>query len=136
MQTNDEGENMTIRKINPDTIAAPGGSYTHGIAVTATETLYISGQVGVDANGVIPPDLAAQSELCWRNLVEILKAADMAVENLVKVTVFLKEGVDFATVAAARGRYFGDHRPTSTVVFVSGLVKPEWLVEVEAIAHR
>lgn len=126
-----------MRKINPETVAAPGGSYTHGIVAPAgSECLYISGQVGTDANGVVPSDLGAQSELCWKNLVEILKAADMTVENLTKVTVFLKEGLDFATVAAARGRYFGDHRPASTVVFISGLVKPEWLVEVEAIAHR
>jgi 2-iminobutanoate/2-iminopropanoate deaminase len=126
-----------MRKINPESIAAPGGSYTHGIVVSAAhECLYISGQVGTDANGCVPSDIAAQSENCWKNVVAILKASDMTVENLVKVTVYLKEGVDFATVAAARGRYFGDHRPTSTVIFVSGLVKPEWLVEVEAIAYR
>ena len=69
---------MQRRDINAADAPQPAGQYTQAVEViAATRTLYISGQVGVAADGSIPADAEAQSALAWRNLQMQLSAADM-----------------------------------------------------------
>ncbi len=110
-------------------------TYSPAIEVTgATRTLYISGQVGVDANGVIPAGITEQSQLVWENMLAVLAAAGMSVANIVKLTTFLTAADDFAAFVKVRSHVLGAHKPASTLLIVAGLAKPEWKVEVEAIA--
>jgi len=125
---------MQRRDINAADAPAPAGQYTQAVEVTAaTRTLYISGQVGVAADGSIPSDAEAQIALAWRNLQAQLRAAGMGLENLVKITTIVPDWADLTAVRAGRASVLGEHRPASTLI-VGGLSNPAWKVEVEAIA--
>lgn len=125
------------RFFNPTDVAAPLGAYSHAaLSEGGGRTLHVAGQVGVDPDGAIPPDVGAQSELVWRNLAEILKAAEMGIQDVVKVNAYLLSPDDLPAFGAVRSRWLGDHRPASTLVFVSALVKPELRVEVDLVAMK
>jgi len=126
---------MPIQPILPNPEADRALRYSPAIQVSgAARTLYISGQIGIDAAGVTSPDFTTQATQAWTNLAAVLKAADMTLRDLVKVTVFLTSHDYFAPFVAVRAKFLGDHKPASTLLIVSGLAGPEWLVEVEAIA--
>ncbi len=76
----------------------------------------------------------AQFDVALHNLDTCLKAAGAGPEHVVKVTVFLTDIDDRKRINPARQRYFGEHRPASTLVEVSALVLPELQVEIEAQA--
>jgi 2-iminobutanoate/2-iminopropanoate deaminase len=125
---------MHRRDTNAADAPAPAGQYTQAVEVTgATRTLYLSGQVGVAADGSIPEDAEAQCALAWRNLQAQLRAADMGIENLVKITTIVRNATDVASVRAGRAAVLGTHRPASTLI-IGGLSNPDWKVEVEGIA--
>ena len=125
---------MQRRDINAADAPAPAGQYTQAIEVTgATRTLYLSGQVGVAADGSIPETAEAQAALAWQNLQAQLRAAGMGIENLVKITTIVRDPSDVVAVRAGRATVLGTHRPASTLI-VGGLSNPAWKVEVEGIA--
>jgi 2-iminobutanoate/2-iminopropanoate deaminase len=125
---------MQRRDINAADAPAPAGQYTQAVEVTAaTRTLYLSGQVGVAADGSIPENAEAQSALAWQNLQAQLRAAGMGIENLVKITTIVCNPADIAAVRAGRASVLGAYRPASTLI-VGGLSNAAWKVEVEAIA--
>ncbi len=126
-----------MEAINPPDIVAPLGHYTHGILVPKEhEWLYIAGQVGVSPDGSVPESFEEQARLCWQNLVAVLRAGGMGVENLVKTTVLLVDAADLPAFGAARSAVLGSHKPASTVFIVSDLARREWRVEIEAVAAR
>jgi enamine deaminase RidA (YjgF/YER057c/UK114 family) len=125
------------RKLNPSTIAPPGGRYTHAIEVPpGARWLVVSGQVGVAPDGSTPGDIGGQTENCFRNIGAILESAGMSLADVVKITVFLTREDDIAGFRAARDRMIVEARPASTLVVVSQLVRPEWRVEIEALAAK
>jgi 2-iminobutanoate/2-iminopropanoate deaminase len=128
---------MAVNMINPAVMGGAPASYTNGMkAVGAAETLYISGQIGIDAKGVASPDFAVQARQAWSNIEAILAEAGMTLSNIVKTTIFLVDRADYAAFADVRKAVLKDHKPASTLVYVSGLVKTEWKVEIEAIAVK
>jgi len=123
--------------LNPATIAPPVGLYSQGmVAPTQGRWLHIAGQVGLRPDGSVPPDFASQAEVAWQNVLAVLAAADMAPSDLVKLTTYLTDASHLPQFAPVRSRYLGDARPASTLVVVQALARPEWLVEVEAVAWR
>ena len=119
----------------PDTVAAPYGPYSHAVEVPGgSRLLYISGEVGVQPDGVVPEGIEAQAEALWKNLIAILEDAGMGIGDLVKITTFLVNVEDAAAAGAARAKYFGDARPASATVIVKALLQPSWLIEIEAVA--
>lgn len=124
-----------MRRLNPPELGPPLGAYSHAIEVRAgARLLHVSGQVGVDAYGRCPADIHEQSEIVWSNLSTLLRAADMSMEHIVKLSSFVVGRENFAAYAAVRARHLGEVRPASTSLIVDALVRPEWLVEVELIA--
>ena len=124
-----------MKKLNPESIAAPISVYTHAIEMPASARwLHISGQIGMTPDGQIAQGIEAQSEVAWQNLIAILESADMGLENLVKVTAFLVDEADVPAYGAVRTRAIGEARPASTLLIVKALASPDFLVEVEAIA--
>ena len=122
---------------NPPTIADPIGTYSHGVEVPPNARwLYIAGQIGMRKDGSVPPTVEAQTELAWQNIVAILAAAGMRVTDIVKMTQFLVNLEDFPKYAATRARFLAGHRPASTGLVIRSLVRPEYLVEVEAVAAK
>jgi enamine deaminase RidA (YjgF/YER057c/UK114 family) len=120
----------------PSTIAPPLSRYSHAAEAPASARwLYVSGQLGVKPDGKLADGLEAQMEQAWRNIFAILKAADMDGSTLVKVTGFMTGGsADVALYRDVRDRMLGGAKPASTLLIVAGLARPEYLVEIEAIA--
>ena len=110
----------------------PYSHYCHG--VRAGDRLWISGTVGITADGHIPDDVVDQFEIAMANLDGVLRAAGGEPHHVVKVQVFLTDIADRAKINPVRARYFGEHRPASTLVEVSALVDPRMKVEIEAEA--
>ena len=125
---------MTLKAHNPRT---PLANYSHGIEVPPNARwLHISGQVAVDKDGKTPERFEDQVQLVFDNLRAVLAQAGMSPKDLVKVNVYLLRPEDIPALRAARDAFQGDARPASTLVIVSRLVRPEWLVEIEAIAAQ
>lgn len=128
---------MTVNAINPASMGGAPAAYTNGMQVIGVlQTLYISGQIGIDATGACSSDFAAQTRQAWANVAAILKDAGMTLDNIVKTTIFLVDRADYPTFADIRKDVLKGHKPASTLVYVSGLVRPEWKVEIEAIAVK
>lgn len=126
-----------VQCINPSDIAPPVGAYSQGILTHgAGQSLHVAGQVGLHANGRPAEGFEAQAEAAWRNLVAVLAAAGMAIDDLVKVTTYLTDPAHVPLLGPVRARFLGEARPASTLVIVRALARPEWLVEVKAVAWR
>ena len=110
----------------------PYSHYCHG--VQADNRLWISGTVGITSDGRIPDDVVEQFEIAMTNLDGVLRAAGGEPRHVVKVQVFLTDIADRAKINPVRERWFGEHRPASTLVEVSALVDPRMRVEIEAEA--
>jgi enamine deaminase RidA (YjgF/YER057c/UK114 family) len=123
-----------VTRSNPPAVRAPTG-YTHAIQVAGDyRRLIISGQVGMAQDGTIPSTGEGQIAQALANLRAVLTANGMAVENIVKTTVFLTDRGLLAALRQARSAAFGDHAPASTLLFVAGLADPAFVVEIEAEA--
>jgi enamine deaminase RidA (YjgF/YER057c/UK114 family) len=120
---------------NPETAAPAFSRYSLGMeAPGSARWLYVSGQVGVDPEGVLAEGPEAQMEQAWRNILAILGSAGMGARELVKVTAYLTRPADTALYREVRDRMLGGAVPASTLVVVAGLAHPDWLVEIEAVA--
>ena len=98
--------------------------------------VFVSGQVAADENGDLVGigDARAQSEQCFRNIEAALTAAGAIWDDVTKITCFMVSADDYAAYAEVRNRIFPENGPASSTVFVTALVRPEMLVEVEAYA--
>jgi enamine deaminase RidA (YjgF/YER057c/UK114 family) len=130
-----------IRRVNPSGLGPPPG-YSQVVEVRAERIIFIAGQTALDKNGglVGKGDFAAQVDQVFHNLTTALAAADCTVANLVKLTVFLRDIANLDPYREARNRFFSTVRPPAapvvTLIEVSKLYGPDFLVEIEAIAAR
>jgi enamine deaminase RidA (YjgF/YER057c/UK114 family) len=122
---------------NPESIHAPVGRYVHQIEVSGERRLlFISGQVGKDADGNVPADTAAQFEVALQNVLANLEAAGFQPTDLVKTVTYVVGEMDPAARRATLERLLGDHVTTSTLLYISALAAPEYKVEIDAWAVR
>lgn len=108
-------------------------------AVVAGDTIYLRGQIGQDldtAANVGVGDVTAQTEQAMANIAMLLGEAGAAVDDIVKVTVYLVDPRYREPVYRVIGRWLKGVHPVSTGLVVSALARPEWLVEVDVIAVR
>ena len=125
---------MKTKEHNPTGIYPATPDYIHALEVQNPHRfLYVSGTMGLDENGIAGKDLPEQLKLIWSNIEAILASAKMTVENIVRVTSYLRkaeyvEANQNARVKALKGRAV----PTTAIV-VETLDK-DWLVEIEIIA--
>lgn len=125
---------MQRRDLNAPDAPAPVGAYTHVVEVSGpTRTAYISGQVGVDANGKVADDFATQCHQVHANLQAQLRAAGMSFDNIVKMVTILPNLADLAELRRIRSEIMGNRKPASTLI-VAGLASPQYKVEIEVIA--
>ncbi|HEX2591018.1 MAG TPA: RidA family protein [Rhizomicrobium sp.] len=122
---------------NPSTVMKPVGAYSHaGLVKAGSDILYIAGQVGITADGTMLDGLAAQADAAFGNVLRILEANGMTAANLAKLNIYVVAGQDAAVTREARKKHLGEARPASTFVFISQLVDPKLLIEVEGVACR
>ena len=129
---------MKRETLNPATLSKPG-TYSHVAIAPAGRQVHVSGQVAFNAAGapVGKGDLAAQTEQVYANLGHALAAAGASLADVFKIVTYVV-GIapdKVATIRAARAKFLGGGPyPASTMVGVTGLVHPDLLIEVEAIA--
>lgn len=125
-----------IRLMNPSSLPTPPG-YSQVAVVTGGQWIVIAGQVALDQQGAVvgPGNFAAQAVQVFRNLILALEAAGAGPRNLVKLTTFVTDISQLPAFRAARDQFLDPaHPPASTLVQVARLFRPEFLIEVEALA--
>lgn len=123
---------MDIERILLDDQMAPVSHYCH--SVRAGNLIWVSGIVGMRADGTIPEDTVAQFDIAMKAMDACLRAAGGAPHTVTKVQIFMTDISERAAINPARIAYFGKHRPASTLVEVSALVDPRMKVEIECMA--
>jgi enamine deaminase RidA (YjgF/YER057c/UK114 family) len=129
---------MTAQFLDPPTLC-PTFGWTQVVTTTGGKTVYVSGQVGVNARGEVvgKGDLKAQTEQAFENVRLALVAAGATFKDVVKSNLYVvglrPEHVPI--IREVRSHYVSaEHPPASTLVGVSALVGADWLIEIEAIA--
>ncbi len=133
-------QNQPFRIFNPDTMAKPTAGYSQVAEVKDGRIVYIAGQVALDRSGnlVGKDDFRAQVQQVFENLKAAVEAAGGDFSSVIKLNYFCAESVDpqqVPLVREIRDKYVNTaNPPVSTFVVVKRLVRPEWLIEVEAVA--
>ena len=130
-----------IKLSNPNTLAKPGGTYSHVARVSAGELLFIAGQVPIDASGKIVGngDFDAQAEQVFENIRLALESEGAVFRNVVQFTTYLVDSRDIPKLRKFRERtypqYFPEGRyPPNTLLVVERLASEEIRLEIAAIA--
>lgn len=124
-------------KLHDVGVAAAIGKYGDAIEVMPNQRwLFTSGTPGMDEKGEFPPDITRQAELAWGHILKMLGAAGMSVTDLVKITQYLTRPEDIPAYVQVRTRILGEARPASMLMVVAELPRPEFLLEIEAVAVR
>lgn len=121
--------------MNPGGIADPSPSGFTAV-VKAGNTVYIAGMVSQDESGNVvgAGDAEAQTRQIWRNIGVAVAAAGGSLADIVKTTTYVT-GIEYAAaVRKVRGELFAENPPTSTLLVVSELANPAYVVEIESIA--
>ena len=111
--------------------------YSQGIKVTEASTvLFLAGQVAYDKDGSVkhPGDFKAQAREVFRCIKSLVETAGGRMDNIVKINTYLTDIRYRADLVPIREEFLGKKGPASTLVQVSALAHPDWLIEVEAIA--
>jgi enamine deaminase RidA (YjgF/YER057c/UK114 family) len=128
---------MSIKRLNPDTLHKNPAFTQVAIVESPARLVYVGGQNGVDANGkVVGNDIGSQAEQAIKNVVAALEVADATFEDVFKMTIYIVQGHSLrdAYDAAQRVNTQRTPPPTVSVIMVSGLAIPDYLIEIDAIA--
>jgi enamine deaminase RidA (YjgF/YER057c/UK114 family) len=121
---------------SPPTLSEPTG-YSHVVSVTPGRLVWTSGQVAIAPDGTVGPagDWEAQTRLAFENVGRALGAGGARWSDVIKLTLFVVDMAGLQTIRAVRDEFVEvGLPPTSSLVQVAGLILPELLIEVEAVA--
>lgn len=123
--------------LTPPSIRAPFARYSHGVAVPpGARLVFTSGQLGIAPDETIPEAVEAQAELCFANITAILAEAGMTLADVVRLNAYVTDRTHMAGYMAVRDRLVATPPPASTLMIVAGFTRPEFKVEIEAVAAR
>ena len=129
---------MPRTEITSSKLPAPmrGGAFSSGVEAPAGRTIYVSGQVSMDAAGnlVGEGDVRLQTETVLEHVKTVVEEAGGDMQDVVKVTVFITDMGLYDEIHEVRRRYFQEPYPASSMVEVSALIDPRLLIEIEAVA--
>ncbi len=119
----------------PEVFVPVGKTYSHGVVVEAGRTLYVAGQTSRDKEGniVCVGDAAGQTRQVLENMKEVIEGVGGRIEDVAKITVYITDISNREAVGKVRKEFFGDDPPANTLLVISSLAAPEFLVEIEAI---
>ena len=121
--------------LTPKTIKPPFARYSHGVEVPAGKRLVLcSGQLGIRPDDLVPDDPGEQAKLCFANIAAILGEAGLELSNVVRINAYVTDRAYLRAYMDVRDKLFADPAPASTLMIVSGFARPEFKVEIEAIA--
>lgn len=136
--TDQSGTGRRVTAVMPAQLPAePARRTVYSYGVRAGDTLHISGMVSFDAeaNIVGEGEIAAQTEQVFQNLRAVVEEAGGTMADIVSTTTYLTDVTHAPVVNEARARHFsGDVLPTHTVLGVAALARPQFLVEISAVA--
>jgi 2-iminobutanoate/2-iminopropanoate deaminase len=121
--------------INPPGLTRPTG-YTHVVVSSDGRTAYIAGQVAFDSTGAVvgAGDFQAQAEQVFANLRRALSSVGASFRDVMKTTTFITDLKNIPALRDTRAKYFdATHPPANTLIPVTGLARPELLLEIEAV---
>lgn len=119
---------------SPHDLAGPAG-YSHAVSIPSGRLVWTSGQVPMDAERNVPAGWEAQTRLAFANVGRALRAAGADWPDVVKLMIFAVDVSELETIRAVRDEFVDTAKPpTSSLVQIAGLVHPDWLIEVEAVA--
>jgi enamine deaminase RidA (YjgF/YER057c/UK114 family) len=128
---------MGKRQIISERLSQPSGVFSHATSIAARGTIvFVSGLVSRDADGTIVGigDVAAQTRQVCENLKAAMEAAGGTLDDICRVDVYVRNMEHFPQIHAVRREYFKEPLPSSTMVEVSKMTSPEFLIEISAIA--
>jgi 2-iminobutanoate/2-iminopropanoate deaminase len=127
---------MTMSNIIHDTgIASQIGKYSDAVEVSSVgRLLFLSGTPGLTKDGHLPETFEEQAEQAWKNVLALLERAGMGPQHLVKISQYLVRAEDIPLYSPIRAKWLGENRPASMLAVISGLVRPEFVIEIEAFA--
>jgi len=126
-----------LRRLNPSSIHPPFANYAHGVEVDpGARTLFCSGQLGIGRDGIVPESAEAQARLCFRAIVAILGEAGMSMADVVRLNAYVSAAEYLGGYMKVRDEFVGNPPPASTLMVVQGFARPEFKVEIEAIAAK
>ena len=130
-----EAAMATVEHMQPEGMSPNLNRYSHVVKVGPW--IQIAGQTASDTDGNVVGvgDPAAQVEQVFKNLETALKSVGGTLADVVKTNVYIVGTENTDAIRAARAGRFGDNPPTSTLVIISGLARPEFMLEIEAIAY-
>jgi enamine deaminase RidA (YjgF/YER057c/UK114 family) len=122
---------------NPQNVHQPVGVYSHQAEISGNERmLVLSGQVGMREDGTVPDDPIEQIDVALENIFRNLQAANMGVQDIVKLTYYLVGEIDTAKRRELVASKLQGHKPCSTLLYVAALASPIYKAEIEALASR
>lgn len=125
-----------LRKFNPAGLPAPV-AYSQGVEATSFQKIvFVSGQVGVRADGSMAEGIQEQTRTAIANMNTVLADAGMDASNIAKATIYLTDESLLGDFMAAGGGLLPTPPPATTLLFVKALASPALLVEIEAIAVK
>jgi enamine deaminase RidA (YjgF/YER057c/UK114 family) len=126
-----------LRHLVPKRIRAPFARYSHAVEVPhGARWLLCSGQLGISADDQIPDGAEAQAVLCFEAIGACLAEGGMSFADIVRINAYVTDRVHMSDYMTVRDRYVAHAPPASTLMIVAGFTRPEFKVEVEAIAAK
>ena len=126
-----------MRRLNPNAIHPPFAKYAHGVEVEAgARIVFCSGQLGIGPDGIVPDDVEAQARLCFRAVAAILGEASMSLADVVRLNAYVASAQYLGGYMKVRDEFVSNPPPASTLIVVQGFARPEFKVEIEAVASR
>jgi enamine deaminase RidA (YjgF/YER057c/UK114 family) len=125
---------MKRKLINPPGSEAIYQQWQFSQAVQVGDTVWVSGQVGIDREGKIPTGIEAQAKLAFENLKGVLAAADASLDDVVEITTFHRDMKEMAGFAKVKASYLPKDFPAWTAIGTTELALPDLRVEVRATA--
>jgi enamine deaminase RidA (YjgF/YER057c/UK114 family) len=127
---------MATKAIQPKTLNDPRPRYTHGILAEGGRLLFIAGQTASDQAGNVvgKGDIETQTHQVYKNLVAVLEEAGGSLDNLVMTTTYIVDRKYREGYNKVRMQHYKKSPPTSTLVIITGLAHPDYLIEINGIA--
>jgi enamine deaminase RidA (YjgF/YER057c/UK114 family) len=127
---------MAHKRTNPSSVSLPQNYHQSVEVEEGCRFLFVAGQTGVALDGSVPEGIEGQAKQAFENMENVLTASEYGFEDVVFMKTFLTRREDRSGYQKIRAKIWGDNKPASTFLIVSGLADPQYLVEVECIAAK
>jgi enamine deaminase RidA (YjgF/YER057c/UK114 family) len=127
---------MATKVIQPKSLSDPRPRYSQGILADGGKLLFIAGQTASDKDGNVvgKGDIEAQAHQVFKNIRAVLEEAGGSLDHLAMTTTYITDRKYREGYNRVRQQYYKNNSPTSTLVIITGLAHPDYLIEINGIA--